>query len=144
MHSGLQQESHISYEMMASSTSQECEKSSIPLYELRPGISLTSNALGCAIKCGTVKECLYVQPITLYHSGIPDEIVKRAEQVMQCQARNECIPRIQHDQLQGRGWEEQLLKFVSSVKDWKEATNDQLAKFRTMLCIGEQWCTHDC
>ncbi|KAL7687161.1 putative DNA mismatch repair protein MutS [Plasmopara halstedii] len=90
-----------------------------PLYELRHGISSHSNALGCASKC-----------------GIPQEVIKRAQEVMDYTKRKVPIPPRQ--MFAGPSPEEQLIAFFSSIDDWQAAGDDVISKFLTMARVGTQ------
>ncbi|TDH72233.1 uncharacterized protein CCR75_005607 [Bremia lactucae] len=91
----------------------------VPLYEMRHGISSHSNALMCAAKC-----------------GIPEEMVERAQKVMDYVKRGEPIPTRQ--MFEGPSPEEQLSAFFASIDDWHAAGDDIVSKFLTMARVGTQ------
>ncbi|CAI5731867.1 unnamed protein product [Peronospora destructor] len=91
----------------------------VPLFELRLGISNHSNALTCASKC-----------------GIPQQLVERAQEVLDCIKRGLSIPSRQ--QSTGPSPEEQLVLFFTSISDWQSAGDDVIAKFLAMARMGTQ------
>ncbi|CAI5728091.1 unnamed protein product [Peronospora effusa] len=91
----------------------------VPLFELRLGISNHSNALTCASKC-----------------GIPQQLVERAQEVLDCTKRGLPIPSRQ--QSTGPSPEEQLAVFFTSINDWQSAGDDVIAKFLAMARMGTQ------
>ncbi|KAL4175238.1 hypothetical protein KRP22_000207 [Phytophthora ramorum] len=91
----------------------------VPLYELRHGISSHSNALASAAKC-----------------GIPEELVKRAQEVLDCTKRGTSIPSRQRST--GPSPEEQLASFFASIDDWQSAGDDLIVKFLAMARMGTQ------
>ncbi|CAH0476482.1 unnamed protein product [Peronospora belbahrii] len=93
--------------------------SAVPLFELRPGISKHSNALTCALKC-----------------GIPQQLVERAQEVLDCIKHGLPIPSRQ--QSTGPSPEEQLAVFFASINDWQCAEDDVIAKFLAMARMGTQ------
>ncbi|KAG7379942.1 MutS protein msh5 [Phytophthora pseudosyringae] len=88
-----------------------------PLYELRHGISTHSNALTCAANC-----------------GIPQELVERAQEVLDCTKRG--APISSRQQSAGPSPEEQLAAFFTSIADWQAAGDDVIAKFLAMARMG--------
>ncbi|KAE9040796.1 hypothetical protein PR001_g6904 [Phytophthora rubi] len=90
-----------------------------PLYELRHGISGHSNALKCASKC-----------------GIPEELVERAQAVLDCTKRG--VPISSRRQSSGPSPEEQLSAFFTSIDDWQTVDDDMVAKFLAMARMGTQ------
>ncbi|EGZ20705.1 hypothetical protein PHYSODRAFT_492926 [Phytophthora sojae] len=90
-----------------------------PLYELRHGISGHSNALKCAAKC-----------------GIPEELVERAQAVLDCTKRG--FPISSRRQPSGPSPEEQLSAFFTSIDDWQTVDDDVVTKFLAMARMGTQ------
>ncbi|KAK1941664.1 DNA mismatch repair protein MSH5 [Phytophthora citrophthora] len=108
--------------VMASTNAPEsysATSSAAPLYELRLGISSHSNALACGAKC-----------------GIPDKLVERAQEILDCTKRGVLIPSRQ--QLSGPSPEEQLAAFFTSINDWKTAGNNVITKFLAIARMGAQ------
>ncbi|KAL4108662.1 hypothetical protein PRIC1_000373 [Phytophthora ramorum] len=101
------------------SESYSTASNAVPLYELRHGISSHSNALASAAKC-----------------GIPEELVKRAQEVLDCTKRGTSIPSRQRST--GPSPEEQLASFFASIDDWQSAGDDLIVKFLAMARMGTQ------
>uniref|UniRef100_A0AAV1T9Z9 DNA mismatch repair proteins mutS family domain-containing protein n=1 Tax=Peronospora matthiolae TaxID=2874970 RepID=A0AAV1T9Z9_9STRA len=93
--------------------------SSVPLFELRHGVSNHSNALACAAKC-----------------GIPHALVERAQEVLDCSKRG--LPISSRQQTAGPSPEEQLAVFFASIDDWEGADDETIAKFLAIARMGMQ------
>lgn len=116
-----------------------CTSNAVPLFELRLGISNHSNALACASKCGKRiepklrdKQDLSRHAIT----GIPQQLVERAQEVLDCTKRGLPIPSRQRST--GPSPEQQLAVFFASISDWQCAGDDIIAKFLAMVRMSNQ------
>ncbi|CAI5732709.1 unnamed protein product [Hyaloperonospora brassicae] len=113
---------HVVCTVMASTDAPEAyssTSSSVPLFELRCGVSTHSNALACAAKC-----------------GIPHALVERAQEVLDCSKRG--LPISSRQQTAGPSPEEQLAVFFASIDDWEDAEDETIAKFLAIARMGMQ------
>ncbi|TMW57428.1 hypothetical protein Poli38472_003353 [Pythium oligandrum] len=117
-------ESRVICTMMASASASS-EHSPVPmftpLHELRQGVSLASNALGCAINC-----------------GVPPDIVKRAADVLEMTKKCQPITRPPTSSQEDE-WERQVLELFASVDNWITAPADKLTKLQTMIRMSDKW-----
>ncbi|RMX63969.1 hypothetical protein DD238_004573 [Peronospora effusa] len=75
-------------------------------------------------------------PLFELRLGIPQQLVERAQEVLDCTKRGLPIPSRQ--QSTGPSPEEQLAVFFTSINDWQSAGDDVIAKFLAMARMGTQ------
>lgn len=96
----------------------------VPLYKLRLGINRQSGGIYCAESC-----------------GLPPSIITRAQEISQTLSRRSVIePLKQYNTLQmDRILEKlELLDLFLSVQNWKESSEEEIQKIRTLLHIGDK------
>jgi hypothetical protein len=70
-------------------------------------------------------------------TGIPPELIERAQEVLECKTTGKPIVPLHRRQGAGPSPDDQLLQFFASVDDWTIATDEMLDKFLAMARIGE-------
>lgn len=96
----------------------------MPLYKLRLGINRNSGGIQCAASCGIIPA-----------------IITRAQEICQTLTRRSVIEPLKNytSQQMNKIFEKfELLELFFSVENWKDSSDEEIQKVRTLLRIGEK------